>query len=123
MHDRSLEYWNKILESDKQNKVILTRAGDDCRLLGDYEKAEEYYRKALNIEFDTFAVLGLAETAKAQGRYDDAITSLKRLVQQSPKDYRYCMELAMCYEKNNQMEEASQVLAWCQRHGRSIPSF
>jgi tetratricopeptide (TPR) repeat protein len=117
MHDKSLEYWQQILRKDPQNKVILTRAGDDCRLLGNYQEADDYYRKALNIEFDSFAVLGLAETAKAQGKYSEAIVSLKRLVQQDPNDYRYSLELALCFERNNQRQEAIDILTACQRQG------
>jgi tetratricopeptide (TPR) repeat protein len=108
-HEKSLTYWLKILDIDDHNKVILTRAGDDCRFLGDYDAAEEYYHEALNIEYDSFAVLGLAETAKAQGRYDEAILSLRRLLQQSPGDYRYIMELADCLEKNGQREQAEEL--------------
>ena len=55
---KSIVYWNKILEIDPNNKVILTRAGDAYRNTGDYARATEYYNKVLNIEFDVFAVLG-----------------------------------------------------------------
>jgi tetratricopeptide (TPR) repeat protein len=115
--DRSLEYWNRILEQDPRNKVILTRAGDAYRHLGDYEQAVDYYERALNIEFDTYAVLGLAVVAKAQGRYAESRESLRRLIQQDPKNYRLYLELADCYMKMNERRLAVETLENFQKLG------
>jgi tetratricopeptide (TPR) repeat protein len=113
----SLEYWNRILEQDPRNKVILTRAGDAYRYLEDYPRAVDYYERALNIEFDTYAVLGLAVVAKAQGKYDEALESLKRLVQQDPKNYRLYIELADCYLKKGEKNRARETLEEFQKLG------
>ena len=107
---RSMEYWNRILEQDPRNKVILTRAGDPYRNMGEFEKAVEYYQQALNIEFDTYAVLGLAVVARIQGKYDDAIESLKKLIQQDPRNYRLHIELADCYVKKGEKHKAIDML-------------
>ncbi|MDR3277001.1 MAG: tetratricopeptide repeat protein [Treponema sp.] len=114
---RSLEYWNRILDQDPRNKVILTRAGDAYRNMGEYDKAGDYYRQALNIEFDTYAVLGLAIVSKAQGRYGEAINSLKRLMQQDPRNYRFCIELADCLVRSGEKTQALDALAEFQRIG------
>ncbi|MDR3174222.1 MAG: tetratricopeptide repeat protein [Treponema sp.] len=114
---RSLEYWNRILEQDPRNKVILTRAGDAYRYLEDHEKAVEYYQRALNIEFDTYAVLGLAVVARIQGRYAEAVDSLVRLIQQDPKNYRLYMELAECYQRQGEKRRAQETLENFQRLG------
>jgi tetratricopeptide (TPR) repeat protein len=114
---RSLEYWNRILEQDPQNKVILTRAGDAYRNLHDYDKAMLYYEQALNIEFDTYAVLGLALVAKALGKYVDAIESLHRLIQHDPKNYRFYYELADCLLKNGEKRRAVEALEDFQKLG------
>jgi tetratricopeptide (TPR) repeat protein len=113
----SLEFWNRILEQDPRNKVILTRAGDAYRHLNDFDQAVEYYERALNIEFDTYAVLGLAMVAKAQGKYDEALESLKRLIQQDPKNYRFFMELADCYLKKGEKNRAVETLEEFQKLG------
>jgi tetratricopeptide (TPR) repeat protein len=113
----SLEYWNRILEQDSRNKVILTRAGDAYRNMNDFDRAAEYYRRALNIEFDTYAVLGLAVVSKAQGRYNEAIESLRRLIQQDPKNYRPYVELADCWFKKNDKNQALEVLMEFQKLG------
>lgn len=107
---KSIVYWNKILEIDPNNKVILTRAGDAYRNTGDYARATEYYNKALNIEFDIFAVLGLSLISKGEGRYEEAIESLTRLLQADTKNYRLYIDLADCYIKLNQKNKAIEIL-------------
>jgi tetratricopeptide (TPR) repeat protein len=119
--EHSLEFWNRILEQDPRNKVILTRAGDAYRSLGDFEKAQDYYERALNIEFDTYAVMGLASISEARGKYDEAITSLQRLKQQDPKNYRIFLALANCCMKKGSKKQAVEVLEEFQRLGiRSV---
>jgi tetratricopeptide (TPR) repeat protein len=107
---RSLEYWNRILEQDPKNKVILTRAGDAYRGISELDKAVEYYNRALNIEYDTYAALGLSIVARLQGRYNEAIASLLKLIQQDPKNYRLYIELAEGYVKKNDRPAAVKVL-------------
>jgi tetratricopeptide (TPR) repeat protein len=114
---RSIDYWNRILEQDPHNKVILTRAGDAYRKIGEYENAVDYYRRALNIEFDIYAVLGLAIVDKNQGRFNDAIDSLERLIQQDPKSYRFYLELADCRLTKGEKKEAVEVLEEFQKNG------
>jgi len=76
----SLFYWQKILDADPDNKVILTRIGDSHRAMNNLDTAREYYSKALNIEFDSYAVLGLALINKEKGNYLEAIESLSGLL-------------------------------------------
>lgn len=107
---RSLEYWNILLKKDPLNKVILTRAGDASCALRDYETAEDYYKRALAIEFDTYAILGLAVIAKSRGLFDHAINSLKDLIEKDPKNPRPYLELADCYEKTGEHDAAAATL-------------
>jgi tetratricopeptide (TPR) repeat protein len=115
--ENSLEYWNRILEQDPRNKMILTRTGDAYRNLNDYEKAKEFYERALNIEYDTYAVMGLALLAKVQNKFDEAIISLKRLIQQDNKNYRLYIELSDCYLQMGNRRKAAETLEEFQRFG------
>jgi tetratricopeptide (TPR) repeat protein len=108
--NHSLEYWNRILSKDSRNKVILTRAGDAYRNQNLFEKAREYYERALNIEFDTYAVLGMASIAKAQKKFNEAISSIKQLIQQYPDNYRLFIELADCYLQSGDKRKAAETL-------------
>jgi tetratricopeptide (TPR) repeat protein len=114
---RSLEYWNRILEQDPRNKVVLTRAGDAYRNLNDFDKSVDYYQRTLNIEFDTYAVLGLAVVAKVQGKHEDAIESLSRLIQQDPRNYRFYLEIADCCLQKSDRKRALEYLGAFQKLG------
>jgi tetratricopeptide (TPR) repeat protein len=113
----SLDFWNRILAKDPKNKVILTRAGDAYRSMEDYDKAADYYERALNIEFDVYAVLGLAVIARMQGKTQDAIVSLRKLIQNDPKNYRLYLELSLCYQATGDRQKALEVLSDFQRMG------
>ena len=115
--ENSLKFWNRILEQDPRNKMILTRVGDAFRAVKEFDKAVDCYQRALNIEFDTYAVLGLAIVAKIQGRYDEATESLKRLIQQDPRNYRLYLELADSRLRKNEKREAIETLEEFQRQG------
>ena len=106
-----------ILQLDPKNKVILTRTGDAYRNMGDYKTATDYYNRALNIEYDLYAVLGLALISKGEGRYEEAIISLSRLIQTDPKNYRLYTDLADCYLKTNRKAQAVEVLQSFQTQG------
>jgi len=109
--EKSLIYWNKILDLDRKNKVILTRAGDAYRNMGNQDNAEDYYKKALNIEFDTYAILGLALINKEKGNFQDAITSLKDLISNDPRNFRLYLEASECYEGLRDYESALDILS------------
>ena len=115
--EEALEYYNIILENDPKNKMILTRTGDAYRNLNNLEKAKEFYERTLNIEFDTYAVLGLAMISKAQGKYDEAIISLKMLIQQDNRNYRLYTELSGCYLNNGDRRKAIETLEDFQKTG------
>ncbi|MFP4301102.1 MAG: tetratricopeptide repeat protein [Spirochaetaceae bacterium] len=113
----ALAHWNRILMKDRGNKVILTRAGDAYRSLGDLETAEEYYKKALDIEFDVYAVLGLALIQKARGKFEDASQALEELVTKDPKNPRLYGEAARCLAEMNEPERALSVIKEARSQG------
>jgi tetratricopeptide (TPR) repeat protein len=105
-----IEYCSRILEFDPKNKMILTRIGDAYRNLKEFDMAKKYYQKAINIDFDTYAIMGIALISKVQEKYDEAISSLKKLIQQDPRNYRIYSELSDCYLKNGENVKAAEIL-------------
>jgi tetratricopeptide (TPR) repeat protein len=97
MYQEALDHWLRILDETPANKVILTRAGDALRNLKEFDEAEKYYNKALNIEFDVYAVLGLAYINKIKGNVLNAIQSLEGLIKADPRNVRIESELTECY--------------------------
>jgi tetratricopeptide (TPR) repeat protein len=108
--DQSLMNWKEILRQDPHNKVILTRAGDAYRKLNDLDAAEECYRAALNVEFDTFAVLGLALIHKSRGKMQEAAESLEQLIRDDPTGQRFYPEILECYIKLGDKQAAKTVI-------------
>lgn len=119
--ERSLIYWNHILENDPQNKVILTRAGDAYRGLRRLDEAEACYRKALAIEYDVYAVLGLALIDRQHGRYETAIAALNELVRREPDNSRMTIELAQTLAHAGEPEEAVRALERLEQTGAANP--
>jgi len=114
---KSLEYWEHILENDPDNKVILTRAGDTLRNLNMLDQAEDYYKKALNVGFDTYAVLGLAIISKMRGHFEEALKSLNKLISNDPENARLFIEAAECHIALNHKDRAVEVLTDFTRNG------
>ncbi|WP_103679744.1 tetratricopeptide repeat protein [Alkalispirochaeta sphaeroplastigenens] len=110
-HDKSLIYWKRILEMDPENKVILTRVGDAYRTQDDLDQAEQFYRQALNVQYDSYAVLGLAIIHRKRKEYAEAIRGLEQLLESEPEGHRAVLELAACYEEQGKIPEALAVLS------------
>lgn len=106
----ALVYWNRILSRHEQNRIILTRAGDAYRAVGDPEQAQRYYRAALNLDFDPYAVLGLALLSMDEGRYEEAATSLEGLIPNTPDNPRIYQKLTDCYIKLGRRDKAIALL-------------
>ncbi|MCL1959738.1 MAG: tetratricopeptide repeat protein [Spirochaetes bacterium] len=115
--ENAIKYCSRILELDPRNKMILTRTGDAYRNMNFFDKAKEFYEKALNVEFDIYAVLGLALISKAQEKYDEAVNSLKRLIQHDGMNYRFYAELSDCYLKMGDRLKAVEILEDFQKTG------
>jgi tetratricopeptide (TPR) repeat protein len=82
------------------------------------DEAEEYYKRALNIEFDTYAVLGLALINKAKGNYLEALESLTGLLVNESKNPRLYIEIAECYIELGNKDKAQAILARYLRTGQ-----
>ena len=55
--------------------------------------------------------------SKGQGKFEEAISSLTRIIQADPKNYRLYIDLADCYIKLGQKQKAIDVLQDFQKLG------
>ncbi|PIE05188.1 MAG: hypothetical protein CSA76_00310 [Spirochaetales bacterium] len=108
--ERSLEYWNRILEADPHNKVIQTRAGDAYRNTGNLDAAERCYQSALKIGFDIYAETGMALIEKSRGMHEEALKRLKPLMEHSPRNHIVALEAAGCAALLGRSSEAVDIL-------------
>lgn len=120
-NEESIYYWNAILKNDPNNKIILTRLGDAYRICKQYEKAMPYYKKALNIDYDMYAVLGIALVYKEMHLYNEAINKLNQLRMQKPRHFRAYVEMADCYMCMGQKANAEAILLSYLSMGMSNP--
>lgn len=74
---------------------------------GNYEQAERYYLEALDIE-PNFAIAqrGLARTYMAMGRPADAVNTLEKAIDKSPRMAELHLEVGKAYAALNQKEKA-----------------
>lgn len=117
MPSESLACWEKMLESDPRNRMVLTRAGDALRTLGRNEEAVTRYRQALELGFDVYAALGLASINRRQHHFDEAIGTLEEVIARAPRNARAYLELADCYADRGRIPEALATLARYERAG------
>ena len=120
-NEESIYYWNAILKNDPNNKIILTRLGDAYRICKQYDKAMPYYKKALNIDYDMYAVLGIALVYKEMKLYNEALNKLNQLRMQKPRHFRAYVEMADCYLCIGQKENAEAILLTYLKMGMTNP--
>jgi tetratricopeptide (TPR) repeat protein len=89
----SLRYWEMILASAPDNKLILTRAGDALRILGRISEARTLYQRALDVEYDIWAVHGLAQLSRLEGRHAVAAETLESLLRYDSRLHRVFPDL------------------------------
>ncbi|MBN2352169.1 MAG: tetratricopeptide repeat protein [Spirochaetales bacterium] len=91
--------YEKILEREPDNQSILTRAGDMCVNLGEFEAAAGYFDRTLEIGENLFARLGRAHILEKTGRYRDALRLLEDADQRYPRNPRVQREMKECRRK------------------------
>lgn len=121
--EQCLEIWQLLLKKEPDNKIILARAGDAYRKLDRDAEAERYYRAALEIEFDIYAALGLAQLNLKRGNSEDAIESLDSLIKRDPHNYRLYLALSEAYLQTRNESAARQTLESFLKQGLRHPAI
>ncbi|UCB46269.1 MAG: tetratricopeptide repeat protein [Spirochaetota bacterium] len=107
---KACEYWKKLLKRDPQNKKILTRVGDSYRNLGDLKTSRSYYNRALEVEFDYYAILGLSMLDKAEKNYEAATQNLNQLITISGLNTKLALLLSECHVAMNNFDLGIKIL-------------
>ena len=80
-----------------------------------------YYKKALNIDYDMYAVLGIALVYKEMKLYNEALNKLNQLRMQKPRHFRAYVEMADCYLCIGQKDNAEAILLSYLKMGMTNP--
>ena len=77
---------------------------------GDYSKAEEHYRRALELDAKSAeANLGVAQSLVQQGKLADSTPYFRQAAQLQPRFRDYLLQLGNLYEKANQPADAIAI--------------
>lgn len=86
--------------------AALNDLGNCYRLLGDFERAETSFKRAMELSDSVYIALNLAETYTAQRRFEDAETVLALTIQRKPDNGDAYFGLAVAYVSQGRFEEA-----------------
>ena len=111
-HAAALAAYQKIVRKEPRHAVALTKVGLMHQFLGDFEQAEEFYKRA--IEADPSIALAFNNlaygTASIKGREDEALKWAQRAVELQPKNPMFVDTLAMTYEAIGDIMQAKAIL-------------
>jgi tetratricopeptide (TPR) repeat protein len=93
--DEAIELWGKILANEPYNQNILSRLGDAWFSKDDLGRARYYYDESLAIDFDAFALIGLARLFRAEGEFVEAEACCNRVLMEKPGFERAIEELSL----------------------------
>jgi tetratricopeptide (TPR) repeat protein len=103
----AVQAYDDILKDDPRNAAVLNKAGVACQSMGNGERAERYYRRALRVD-KNFAIalnnFGTVEYAAA--RYGQAIKYYRKAIDRDNKRATVFSNLGYAYAANHQYEKA-----------------
>ena len=101
-----LEY-KAALDEDKENTTTLNNLGLLYHQKGEYERAIEYFKKAISISSKDTYYLNLANSQVYLKNYDEAETAYKKCLEINPDNVNAKISLAKFYEAINRFREAT----------------
>ncbi|HMB01566.1 MAG TPA: tetratricopeptide repeat protein [Spirochaetota bacterium] len=104
-----LEFWLKFYEFEPNNKIALTRIGDCYYKLKQMDQALIYYEKALDINYDFYALLGKARIYQEKDEYEKALHIYEELSDSDKDNVRYFNEYIKFLLKFKKMDKARKI--------------
>jgi tetratricopeptide (TPR) repeat protein len=105
----------RLLEGATQNSSnagLIVLLGDAYSQAKDYTKAEQAYRRAIQLEpRDPMHARGLAQVLQAQGKQKEALEEYLKLIDADPDEPEYYLRAAQIYREQKELDEAEELLA------------
>ncbi|HNX77420.1 MAG TPA: tetratricopeptide repeat protein [Candidatus Rifleibacterium sp.] len=98
------------LKADSKSFQSRFLIGDCYRALDDYSKAEEQFRKAIEIKEDVFAMLNLADAIFKQGRVKEADEVYQKILSKDSEVSDAQLGIAQIRLTQGRVEEASEMV-------------
>ncbi|MFA6989726.1 MAG: tetratricopeptide repeat protein [Candidatus Gastranaerophilaceae bacterium] len=103
--------FSKELEASSVNAIYYNKTGIEYYVNNDFEKAEKYFKKAVELDFDyPQAQNNLANVLYKQGNFTQAIQILEKLIVKKPDYTDSYINLALIYRKNDDATKELQYL-------------
>lgn len=103
----SVTLYKHTLAVTQNNYVIHNSLGSNYLIQGEYDKAAEQFRKALQIEpMFPLANYNLGSVLSRKGKYKEAIDAYQKAIQMDPENDQAYLELAMILEKTDKYRQA-----------------
>ncbi|MFC2049044.1 tetratricopeptide repeat protein [Elusimicrobiota bacterium] len=109
-HQMQRETPEKVKKENSQDYGEYMELGRYFRKQGEYDKAEELFKKALSINpknEGTYFELG--QCFRDQGEYDKAVELFEQAVSMNPKNEGVYFELGWCYRAKGEYEKAGEL--------------
>lgn len=106
----AIKDFEKALAADGTNFQSRFLLGDCYRALDDYVKAEEQFRKAIDLKEDVFAMLNLADAVFKQGRLKDAEDIFTRVLKKDENVSDANIGLAQIRLYQGMIDEAAEMI-------------
>jgi len=103
---RVAEFLNKAYEIYPDSAKVNYALGFFYMQLGDIEKAEDYFKKALNFSADPLIYARYSEIMEIKGRYDDALKYMSLAVELDPLNADTRNRLGILLKMSNRTEDA-----------------
>ena len=101
--------YEKILKFDENELHILTIIGKLCWRVSDFERAEKYFRRALQVEPDNpYALFGLGNCHRWYRQYDKAIEIWQKILPHSEGTQVLHTRMGDAYFNLGQLDEAER---------------
>ena len=103
----TLQHFGFVLKYDPKHHIALNNVGWIHQSREEWQSAEEYYRRAIEVAPDyRLAVHNFVTVLKKQGRLMDGADLIERFANRHPTDARIQNELGMIYVRQGRMEDA-----------------
>lgn len=116
LHSKALEIWLQLAQIEPENKIFLTRIGDAYRMLKEYDKALSFYERAINIEYDFYAYLGIALTYEQMGNIPKSIEIFNNIENHENNNSRFYYEYIKFCQRNSMKDKAKQLYSFATKH-------
>lgn len=109
--DLAMERYSIVLENKPTHKVTLNNMGTVLFEKGKFEKAEEYFLRAIEVDPRYIDAMGnLASCYGTIGKYGEAIYWFMQAHELEPKNASYCYYIGITYSRMDKPEDSNKWL-------------